>query len=95
MMRKGAWYNENDPQKAASLRELPRGLQVLYSCHGCGLENAAVTVAYRRDGEDIRSWIEDVAQLVANHHRQRSPECTKRTCDLKIPLADGKGIGEA
>ena len=70
-------------------------LQVLYSCHGCGLKDAAVTVAHRKGGEDIRGWIEDVARRVADHHRQRSPECTERTCDLKIPMADGKGIGEA
>jgi C4-type Zn-finger protein len=70
-------------------------LQVLYTCHGCGLKDAPVTVAHRKQGEDIALWVEKVAQWVANDHLARSPKCTARKCDLKIPLPAEEGIGYA
>jgi hypothetical protein len=71
-------------------------LQVLYTCHGCGLKDVRVTVAHRKAGEDVCDWLSKyVMQRVADDHRVRSPQCQARESDLKIPLADEKGIGEA
>jgi hypothetical protein len=68
-------------------------LQVLYSCHGCGLKDVAVTVAHRKQGENITTWVDKVRLWVSNDHTVRSPKCTERKCDLKIPMQDGEGIG--
>jgi hypothetical protein len=71
-------------------------LQVLYTCHGCGLKDVPVTVAHRKQGEDIASWVGTyVVQRVADDHLARSPKCLERKCDLKIPLLDNRGIGYA
>lgn len=44
-------------------------LQVQYTCHGCGLKDVPVTVAHRKQGEDIAAWVGTyVAQRVADDH---------------------------
>ena len=71
-------------------------LQVQYTCHGCGLKDVTVTVGHRKHGEEITAWVEKIQQWVANDHLARSPECTTRKCDLKIPVPEGvEGIGYA
>lgn len=71
-------------------------LQVQYTCHGCGLKDVPVTVAHRKQGEDIAAWVGTyVAQRVSDDHLARSPQCLERKCDLKIPMPDEGGIGYA
>jgi len=73
-------------------------LQVLYTCEPCGLKDVRVTVRHRKQGEDIRTWMEEVSRRVGNDHASRSPNCHPKTLsNLKIPLeGDGSsGIGVA
>lgn len=70
-------------------------LQVLYSCHGCGVVDAKVTVRHRTEGQDVVEWVNDCGRLVSMDHARRSPACTTKKCDLKIPMAEGAGIGFA
>lgn len=50
----------------------------------------------RGDGEDIARWVEKVCiPHLAADHVSVSPLCTAREMiNLKIPLADGKPVGQ-
>ncbi len=69
-------------------------IQVLYTCDKCGIKDAPVTVAHRKEGENILVWMKHVQQRLADDHLRRSPNCriTEFT-NAKIPLQDDKGIG--
>lgn len=72
-------------------------ITVMFTCHGCGLQAAHVQVTKRAKNEKITDWMPKVQQAVANRHSFLSPNCTKRECDLAIPLPDDEtsGIGMA
>jgi hypothetical protein len=69
-------------------------VQVLYSCKGCKLVDAVVTVVARGD-EDVIAWLEGVKPKIAADHVRRSPHCRAGACDLKIPMGDdGSRVGD-
>lgn len=68
-------------------------LQVLYTCKGCGIVDAPVTVAHRKHGQEIVAWMDYVRQRIADDHSTRSPICNTKVADVKIPLKYGQGIG--
>lgn len=70
-------------------------LQVLYTCHGCGIKDRKVTVRHRMSGEDILRWMKDVQTRVGSDHALQSPNCHKGVADLKIPVSDTNHIGYA
>jgi hypothetical protein len=63
-------------------------IEVMYSCHGCGLRDAAVTVPERGD-EDVVKWLDRVRAFIGADHASRSPHCRSGACDLKIPVPAG------
>lgn len=65
-------------------------VQCKYSCKGCGLVDAVVTVV-ARGPEDVVAWIESIKQPIADDHARRSPFCRATACDLKIPFGDQEG----
>jgi hypothetical protein len=67
-------------------------LQVLYSCKGCSLTDVPVTVAHRKQGEDVVKWMRQVQIRLYDDHASRSPRC-KSLVDAKIPIQADKGIG--
>ncbi len=70
-------------------------LQVLYSCHACGIERRPVTVPHRKENEDIVHWVNEVVGYrVKDDHAIKSPHCRAQVCDLMIPIPDrDKPIG--
>jgi hypothetical protein len=65
-------------------------IEILYSCHGCGLREAAVSVRYREPGEDVVNWFEKAVMVaITADHLARAPYCREETCDLKIPMPPG------
>jgi len=73
-------------------------IQVKYSCRNCGIDDATVTIAHRKDNEDIKTWMNETARYIYIDHYKRSPNCTSLV-DVKIPLPrdvpenEGVGIG--
>jgi|SRR5271157_861238 len=69
-------------------------IEVLYSCHSCGLVKARVTVTARTI-EDVMRWMEDVlAPALGRDHYERSPHCNTRTLsDVMIPIMGASKIG--
>jgi hypothetical protein len=69
-------------------------LQVFYTCEQCGASDRKLTVPHRKEGEDIRGWMDQVIARIANDHRIQSPFCKAATMtNAKIPLEEDKGIG--
>lgn len=66
---------------------------VLYSCKRCGAIKERVGVRSRGAAENVVSWVNSIAQTVANHHQINHPGCTGTHCDLMIPL--GLSAGES
>jgi hypothetical protein len=55
------------------------------------VEFKSVTVRSRRENEDIKSYVDEVARVVGIHHAHRGCEAT--SCDLMLPANNEKGIG--
>jgi hypothetical protein len=73
-------------------------LNVLYSCHRCGIKDRHVPVRERRDGEDVVHWVKDVVgTALSRDHDAASPHCRiTELSDVKIPMAQGsEQIGKA
>lgn len=66
-------------------------MQVRYSCAVCGCSLVEVGVRYRKPGEDVVSWMEDVVmEAVTNDHDRRSPDCPSEKCELQVPHPEGQ-----
>lgn len=68
-------------------------IEVLYSCGGCGVKDAAVKVRTRRADENVVEWIEGpVAHAISFNHSLRSPACrATHITETKIPMPAGDG----
>lgn len=66
-------------------------IECKYTCNLCGLHRVIVAVPVRKDGEDVKDWIEKIAlPSVCEDHAKRSPSCNPRTlAELMIPM-DGR-----
>jgi len=56
------------------------------------LVDVPVTVAHRKEGEDVVTWMEHVQVRVYFDHAAKMSLCTSLV-DVKIPVEDDKGIG--
>lgn len=67
---------------------------IRYSCLACGLVDVGLLVPPRESAQyDVREWMNDVGQMIADDHRTRSPKCGARSAqNVKIP-ANGEWIG--
>lgn len=65
-------------------------LEVLYTCHLCGLKDQPVKIPYRSPTEDIRVWMDHLTQRLGLDHATRSPGCDpEQLHDVKIPMPAG------
>jgi hypothetical protein len=63
-------------------------ITVEYSCRGCGLVDVAVDVP-ARGREDVVAWIKRIQSWIGSDHGRRSPRCSAKACDVKIPVPPG------
>jgi hypothetical protein len=72
-------------------------LQVLYSCEACHVDKAKLTVAHRKENEDIKAYVEELSRRCYHDHWAKFPLCKSRVgaakIDLMIPLQGDAGIG--
>jgi len=69
-------------------------IRVLYSCEGCGLHRAGVSVVAREDDEDLMAWMHKLGHELGADHDRRSPNCP--TCvlrDILIPMHGTNRVG--
>lgn len=65
-------------------------IEVLYSCHPCGLLDVRVPVRERGANEDIADWMHHLSHVLGHDHASRSPKCRPKTLsNVKIPMPDG------
>jgi hypothetical protein len=72
-------------------------IQILYKCT-CHPTERTVTMAARRDGEDIKTWMDKLTQVLSDDHNSKSPKCASRwPTYVKVPISneDGAMIGGA
>jgi hypothetical protein len=70
-------------------------IDVLYTCHTCGLRKASAPVP-ARGTEDVIQWLEKVAMpLVGADHKRRSFLCRSPNLDVMIPVSGAGRVGEA
>lgn len=63
---------------------------VKYSCQGCGVDDRDVVVPARAGlDEPIGPWLEAARHLVEADHKRISPNCLRRSYDLKVMMAGG------
>lgn len=76
-----------------------KDFEIMYTCHGCGLERRKVNVRRRRNMEDILEWMSSIGKDIDDDHKATCPWCKSRNVDLMLPVSEeaeeGKeGIGE-
>lgn len=73
-------------------------IEVLYSCHSCGIKERKVKIRLRYLNEDVLVWMKHVIECVSIDHRSVAPICFAKTLDnLYIPLPpqdSDLGIGQ-
>lgn len=63
---------------------------VKYSCQGCDIDDRDVVVPARAGfAEPIGPWLEAARHLVESDHKRISPNCLRRSYDLKVMMAGG------
>lgn len=69
-------------------------IEVLYSCHTCGLRDIKVKVRARTD-ETVVAWAEQIMmQAIDLDHSHRSPLCRATSVqNVKIPTTGADQIG--
>lgn len=68
-------------------------IEVLYSCHECGLNKVPVLVP-ARESEGVIEWMNATVRVLARDHSQRSPRCeTKALNDIMIPISGADRVG--
>ena len=60
-------------------------ITVKFTCKACGMEKVEVQVP-ARSTEDVRAWVESIAQMCGDEHCRRNPKCHSDRVDLMIPL---------
>lgn len=70
-------------------------IDVLYSCHLCGLSDVTVSVRARRSEEDVIAWMEGTCiPATGADHARRSPTCHPQSLqNLKIPIDGAEWVG--
>lgn len=78
-----------------NITENRRAVQVKYECKTYGSGQRTVTVAARRDGQDVIAYVENVVvAAVARDHSVKSPLCGAREIsNLMIPVDDSGVVG--
>lgn len=67
-------------------------VQCKYSCHKCGISKRVITAVSRREGEDVKVFIDRVASLACSDHDRRSPNCIITSLsELMIPFDEQSG----
>lgn len=75
--------------------EVKLKITVRYSCHECGIKDAAVEVP-ARELEDVLVWMDATGRLLGADHARRSPRCRPdHLSDLKIPIEGADRVGGA
>lgn len=70
-------------------------IEVLYSCHSCGLNDVKVQVPARTE-ENVLVWMETTGAYLSADHDKRSPHCHPDTLsNVKIPITGTDRIGGA
>lgn len=63
---------------------------VKYTCQGCGIYERDVLVPARASlDEPIGPWLSRARQMCENDHKLASPDCLRRTYDMKVMMAGG------
>lgn len=69
-------------------------IEIRSRCNGCGVRIAFDVIA-RRQGQDLKSWIDSVQIAAGAAHQAVSPFCSCNTADLQLPVPEGtKNVGE-
>ena len=71
-------------------------IQILYSCHLCGVVKARLDVVERSSGEDVLRWMDKVSEAIGADHAGRSPSCgATKISEVWIPVPDGtQNVGQ-
>ena len=73
---------------------IAKAIQIMYSCDPCKVSNALLNVPARLAGQDVNTWMDDVATRIATDHRTRFPHCNQQTISaMKIPIGASDGTG--
>jgi hypothetical protein len=80
--------------KRAAVYEMPEvagpTTTVKYACQGCGINDRDVLVPARASlDEPIGPWLSLARQMCENDHKLASPDCLRRTYDMKVMMAGG------
>lgn len=72
-------------------------VEVLYSCHACGIDKRRVEVRERKPDEDAVHWVEQVVgRALGADHAKASPRCRATTIsEVRIPYTGVERIGDA
>ncbi len=69
-------------------------IRVQYSCNGCGLKMATFAMGERRDGEDIKDFMERMGVFLSRDHKMRARGCRSPLArDLYLPVDDDGVVG--
>jgi len=80
--------------KRAAVYEMPAidypTTTVKYACQGCGINDRDVLVPARASlDEPIGPWLSRARQMCEDDHKLASPNCLRRTYDMKVMMAGG------
>lgn len=68
-------------------------IDVLYTCHTCGVVKRKVAFRERGEEEDVRTWMTALRVAIAADHELVSLGCPGETCDLMVPMTGRSRIG--
>lgn len=69
-------------------------IEVEWKCQ-CQTAPQKLSVRARQDGEDIADFMKFLQKMLGHAHREISPLCQSGIMEyVKLPVVDGKGIGE-
>lgn len=70
-------------------------IDILYSCHKCGIKDRLVKIPQRHNDEDIVHWLSEItARIISEDHLHQSPYCHITKIDeLKIPMQYNTDLG--
>lgn len=73
------------PEQVRAELDVPT-IQVLWTCHACGVTERESLPPERRKDQDVVDWMRFVQGWVTAEHELASPGCRGLTFDLKIPV---------
>jgi hypothetical protein len=70
-------------------------ISVNFTCHGpCGLQAVKVVVPVRKEGQDIKEWVDMAAAKCGERHFNLAPTCREGKVDMAFPMPkEGDGLG--